>query len=264
MPTTCRLIIDPPQPGGWNMAVDEWLLRQAADKGQFALRFYEWSQPTLSLGYFQSYDERHSHPSSLACPVVRRASGGGALVHHHELTYSLAVPAGHPLAISSQTLYDAVHRSLIEVLAGIVPPEAGEFTQCREAAAVRGGEQFLCFLRRAKGDVVFAQSSTSSSQRTSRCDKICGSAQRRHRGAVLQHGGVLLQQSLHAPQLAGIQEVCGRAISPIHLREYWAGPLRHCLGLAAATPTPLTKVEENNVQSILAGKFANESWTRRR
>src|SRR5262249_44894287 len=98
------------------MAVDEVLAESAAELGQCSLRFYEWSRPTLSLGYFQPYSAREQHRASAELPVVRRASGGGAIVHDRELTYSLAVAVAHPLAADSMSLYHAVHQSLIEAL----------------------------------------------------------------------------------------------------------------------------------------------------
>jgi len=70
----------------------------------------------LSLGYFQAYRDRARHPASAAAAVVRRLSGGGALLHDRELTYSLCLPATHPLARRSPELYEAVHRSLIDAL----------------------------------------------------------------------------------------------------------------------------------------------------
>ena len=93
MPIRCRLLIDAPERGVWNMAIDEALLESAADEScdLVTLRFYRWSEPTLSLGYFQSYEDRNSHEASRSLPVVRRSSGGGALVHDHEWTYSLAI-----------------------------------------------------------------------------------------------------------------------------------------------------------------------------
>jgi lipoate-protein ligase A len=83
------------------------------------LRFYEWAPATLSLGYFQRYAERAAHPASAACDVVRRASGGGAILHDRELTYSLVLPVGHPLAARAEPLYRAVHQALIDVLAEV-------------------------------------------------------------------------------------------------------------------------------------------------
>ena len=76
------------------MAVDEALLETAASLGVPTLRFYQWQEPTMSLGYFQEYADRLRHAASAGCPTVRRASGGGAIMHDRELTYSLAVPEG--------------------------------------------------------------------------------------------------------------------------------------------------------------------------
>ena len=75
------------------MAVDEVLLDAAAVREQLSLRFYGWSEPTLSLGYFQRVADRKQHIASRECPLVRRLSGGGAILHDDELTYSFATPA---------------------------------------------------------------------------------------------------------------------------------------------------------------------------
>src|SRR5436190_15116613 len=93
-----RLIIDPPLIGPMNMAIDEALLESAATDGVATLRLYQWSEPTLSLGYFQAAEERERHQASTNCPLVRRASGGGAILHDRELTYSLALPEKSPSA----------------------------------------------------------------------------------------------------------------------------------------------------------------------
>ena len=95
-----RLLHDPPAAGAWNMAVDEALLETAADSGVATLRFYQWNEPTLSLGYFQAATDRDQHPASRDCPLVRRASGGGAILHDRELTYSMAMSL--PSARSSE------------------------------------------------------------------------------------------------------------------------------------------------------------------
>src|SRR5437763_11931797 len=73
------------------MATDEALLESAL-AGVATLRFYGWSEPTLSLGYFQSHTVRLADPLLAELPFVRRPSGGDTLVHHHELTYALALP----------------------------------------------------------------------------------------------------------------------------------------------------------------------------
>lgn len=112
------LLVDPPQDGLTNMAMDEALLSLAA-VGQLGptLRFYGWSPATLSLGYFQRRADRAQHAPSAGCAMVRRASGGGAILHDRELTYSLVLPAGHSLAAQPKPLYRAVHQSLVDLLA---------------------------------------------------------------------------------------------------------------------------------------------------
>src|SRR3954464_5256758 len=92
---TCSLIIAAPPDGAWNMALDEALLHRAETDGMATLRFYGWREPTLSLGYFQQHADRALHPASENCTLIRRASGGGAILHDRELTYSIALPKSH-------------------------------------------------------------------------------------------------------------------------------------------------------------------------
>jgi lipoate-protein ligase A len=123
-----RLLIDGTGPGAWNMAVDEILLRRsAADGGPPTLRFYGWSEPTLSLGYFQPYDHPRLHAANRVCDVVRRASGGGAILHHHDLTYSLALPVVDRWSNTADKLYRHVREALIVVLHswGVAPSTEG-------------------------------------------------------------------------------------------------------------------------------------------
>ena len=96
--TVCHLIVDAPADGAWNMAADEALLHTVSNTETPVLRFYQWQSPTLSLGYFQSYADRNQHAASLEADVVRRLSGGGAILHDQELTYSLVLPGSNPLA----------------------------------------------------------------------------------------------------------------------------------------------------------------------
>src|ERR1051326_1065531 len=87
----CRLLPFAVADGPQNMAADEVLLHSAA-AGQVSLRFYGWTEATLSLGYFQHAARRLDDPLLPELPFVRRPTGGDALVHHQELTYCLAVP----------------------------------------------------------------------------------------------------------------------------------------------------------------------------
>jgi lipoate-protein ligase A len=241
--------IDPPAAGDWNMAVDEMLLEAAAERETATLRFYQWTPATLSLGYFQNAAERGSHAAGAACPVVRRASGGGALVHDAEVTYSLSLPSRHRLAADPETLYRRMHGSLVGLLA-----EFGVRAALNERALVPlGGEPFLCFERRAVGDVVVAG------------HKICGSAQRRRKGGILQHGGVLLARSVAAPELPGLRELAGgpgvpdtEAFIQAWLRRFQAD-IHDCRPAAA-----YSDAERRRIEAFRAGKYGEDSWTNRR
>lgn len=189
------LCLDPPAPGAANMAADEALLAAAA-AGAPGGRWYRWSEPTVSLGHFQKADEL-AGTDLAGLPAVKRLSGGGAIVHDDEWTYAMAVPRSHPLARSPERFYEAVHGELIAALAA-----AGVAARLRGAGGSAGDEPTLCFLRADPRDVVV--SDVAGAVR-----KIVGSAQRRRRGAVLQHGSLLAAASPAAPDVLGLRELCG-------------------------------------------------------
>jgi lipoate-protein ligase A len=252
-----RLLVDPPASGPWNMAVDEVLLATAAEQGICSLRFYEWSEPTLSLGYFQPYAAREKHPGSLACPVVRRASGGGAIVHDRELTYCLAMPLAHPLAADALRLYTLVHEALTAALARWQISTA----LSPGSQLARQEEPFLCFARRAEGDVVVDHVSGVKSVLSR--PKIAGSAQRRRQGAVVQHGSILLSRSEAAPELAGIEELTGVRLAAAELGAAWQPQLEAGLHLDWR-PGALSAAEIAQVRSLAIEKYDWNGWTRRR
>ena len=245
---TLRVIIDPPAAGAWNMAVDETLLLSNEDNGP-TLRFYEWHEPTLSLGYFQALSDRDQHLASVSCPVVRRASGGGAIVHDQELTYSLIAPTGQHFGSHAQELYALAHQSLCDVLA--------DWNIRAERFAPGGSdlihlaEPFLCFQRRSPGDVLLGE------------HKICGSAQRRHLSRVLQHGSVLLNKSIAAPELSGIHDLVASAPELASLRGAWLARLVHLLRVDVE-PSGLFVQEQAIAEAIAEGKFRNPNWISRR
>lgn len=196
--------------GPANMALDEAML-EAAARGEAAyLRFYGWSEPTLSLGYFQRIAQVRADPRWRGRPIVRRPTGGGAIWHHLELTYAVAVPPDSPMVRPNTALYRAVHGAIAAVLAGRGIP-------ARRRGDVAPGppdgpdRPLLCFTGSDPEDIVGMG------------HKLVGSAQRRRGGAVLQHGSVLLARSPDVPELPGI---CDVAEQPCGSPGDWEEPLR--------------------------------------
>jgi lipoate-protein ligase A len=241
------------------MAADEALLMEAAAGGVATLRFYQWNEPTLSLGYFQPYEDRRHHPASQRCAAVRRQTGGGAILHDRELTYSIVLPAAHPLARRSQQLYTAVHDALIAVLQPLVAIQKPAWTlrrlsQCPRDSATR--EPFLCFARRACGDVVLLDAHGEES-------KLLGSAQRRHHGCVLQHGSLLVEKSPFAPELAGWLDRTSMRLSMDALIDSLTVAIADALALRT-NPARFPIELQSNVEELAINKYAHAAWTKRR
>jgi lipoate-protein ligase A len=265
--TQCRFLLDPPDCGAWNMAVDEALLESAAEKGVFSFRIYRWERPTLSLGYFQAYQSRDQHPASAACPAVRRTTGGGAIVHDREITYSLALPASHLGAKRHLLLYEAVHGSLIESLSawGVSARLCGaaEAQEDRHSCLsnlpdknVRPPQTlksppFLCFQRRAPGDVLVGPA------------KIAGSAQRRLRGAVLQHGSILWTRSAAAPELPGLSETATTLPPEEQFLDAWCRRMAERLCFQWQRDR-LSEIERRRAEELRTIKYAANAWNRSR
>lgn len=228
------------------MAVDETLLEWSAEQGGCCWRFYQWDQPTLSLGYFQRYEDRSQHAASRNCPAVRRLTGGGAIVHDRELTYSLVVPGNHPLAARRDLLYRTVHSSLIEVLAELGVAATLYDTPCHREP---GRQPWLCFQRRAAGDVVAGPI------------KIAGSAQRRRRGAVLQHGSLPVVRSKAAPELAALEDLAGPATPQQGpLISAWLGALAERLGVRWRRQR-LSQQQRCRAAVLVENRYGSARWT---
>jgi lipoyl(octanoyl) transferase len=241
------------------MAADEALLFDAAQRGVASLRLYQWREPTLSLGYFQSYEDRRLHPASQNCAIVRRQTGGGAILHDHELTYSLALPAAHRLARHPQQLYTEFHDAFITVLMPLIATRKQVWTLRRlnqRTAPPATQEPFLCFARRACGDVVLVDRDGTES-------KLLGSAQRRHRGAILQHGSLLLEKSPFAPELAGWLDLTGIQLTIEVLVDSLTAAFADALALRAFRgrfPSEL----QSNADQLANSKYGGPAWTKRR
>lgn len=243
-----RLIFDSPASGAWNMSLDEALLHGVAnDTSPETLRFYQWCEPTLSLGYFQPAQDRKGHLPSSHCKLVRRSSGGGAILHEHELTYSLCVRTSD--RFSSGELYHLMHQSLISILQKVdVAAELFDDNSASQTVPT----PFLCFERRSTGDVVC------------RGAKICGSAQRRQMDAVLQHGSLLFRQSVHAPELPGIEDLTQKRLKLDEVSQNWATAIDARVPRGLEPPSSWKQAEIDAAQLWQARRFSNDAWTFRR
>ena len=247
MENLLRLIVDPPAAGTWNMALDEALLESVAAEQVPTLRFYRWREPTLSLGYFQPLAQRKQHEASRRCAIVRRSSGGGAIVHDVELTYCLTLPASHRRARDSAALYEAVHQGLLASLA-----EFGISASLWTTGVANGPTKpFLCFERRALRDVLVRQI------------KVAGSAQRRSGRAMMQHGSLLLARSAARPELPGIAELTGARLPVDRLVASWSQQVavRLSARLQSGQVTPL---EQRRARAATQAKYGCRAWTERR
>lgn len=206
-------VIHEPHPlsGAENMRIDEELLNLAATSERSTLRFYEWNEPTISLGYFQ---KDLAVPNTFAgLPVVTRLSGGGAILHHHELTYSLAIPKA-ALDVKPTAWYQRFHAIIIDCFR-----EFGLECHLRgDAASDPAVKTFLCFARSDPNDIVHGG------------NKVVGSAQRRRRGAILQHGSLLLRASPYAPDIPGISDLGARPVASVELAEMIESRFRPVFG----------------------------------
>jgi lipoate-protein ligase A len=175
------------------MGVDEALLASAVRTGRPSLRFYRWQGPWLSLGYGQVLDRGRIEACGRAgVGVVRRVTGGRAVLHGSDLSYSLTAREDQlPAGLTAS--YELVAGILIGALEALgVEAVASPFPRGREAfqqrfqidpkRAVGRSERgdFDCFARPAGGEICVGGR------------KLAGSAQRRAKGGILQHGSIRL------------------------------------------------------------------------
>lgn len=247
MHPTIRLLPFADADGPTNMAADEAVLETASAAGVASLRFYTWSEPTLSLGYFQPKTVRHAVPKLDGLVWVRRSTGGAAIVHHRELTYALALPAGWGWQPKGQSWVCCIHHALGAVLAAVGVDS--HVVVCGEEKKLG---DVLCFLHQTPGDLLVGGS------------KVAGSAQRRWKGALLQHGSLLLRRSEFAPMLGGMCDLAGHDLfTPEALAE------RLAARLATDTGWPVERgdwsaAELARVPKIRAEKYAHPDWNGKR
>jgi lipoate-protein ligase A len=170
-----RLIYDYPTVGVQNMAIDEAILM--IGERVPTLRFYAWSPPCLSLGYAQkTADVDFERVAAMGWDVVRRPTGGRAILHADELTYSLMLPDGDPIA--SGGIIESYRRISGALIAGL--QSLGIQSQADRRAERENPHGPVCF------------DTPSHYEITVGGRKLIGSAQMRRKEGVLQHGSLPL------------------------------------------------------------------------
>ena len=161
------------------MALDRWLLETASRP---VLRFYSWQPYTLSLGRHQEFGGAAARRArERGIPVVRRDTGGRAVFHARELTYSVIIPREHPLAqLGLQPLYRLLNSALLSGLAELGVPVARETRRVDLRQHYQQPTAAVCFSTPVETEVTVGGR------------KLVGSAQRRFQQGVLQHGSLLL------------------------------------------------------------------------
>jgi lipoate-protein ligase A len=253
-----RLLHSPPLGGAENMALDEALMARARRTGETVLRVYSWSRPTLSLGRNQRavnvYDLDALARGGI--DVVRRPTGGRALLHDREVTYSVTAPA-HPEA-GIGTVYARVNSLLLNALAALGVP-ATVATPLVGAAALGVTP---CFAEPAAGELVVEGR------------KLAGSAQWRDGGAFLQHGSLLVDDdqarilglmrspTAPPPAPATLREQLGRAPSVAEVAEALFAAVRSSEDESATT----LELDGETLGSAaeLVGRHHDPAWIWRR
>ncbi|MEW5784015.1 MAG: biotin/lipoate A/B protein ligase family protein [Bacillota bacterium] len=238
------LIMDPAMTGEQNMARDLALHRAvAAGDSPPLLRCYSWSPPALSLGRFQKAEEVVDREACrrLGVDLVRRPTGGRAVLHHRELTYSVVVREDHAQVpagiIEAYRLFNGCivqALDLLNIKAALAPKEAG-------GGGIAPGS---CFDTAAAYEVRVAGK------------KVAGSAQLRRDGALLQHGAILFELSL---------DLCRQVLLPLPgtgVSAYLQQLGREAAGLLDLgydlSPASLAEALVESFSRVLAVRFKNE------
>jgi lipoate-protein ligase A len=222
------------------MAIDEILLESAIKAESATLRLYTWKEPTVSLGYFQSAEDPVLDERFPGLARVRRLSGGGAILHDRELTYSIAFPPSHEFGSNPGALYDRVHAGIVGLL------NEWQIPARLRGAAKTGDQPFLCFGRGDQRDIVLGD------------HKILGSAQRRRRGGILQHGALLLKASSHAPEFPGLFDLATTGVRPIpDLAQLLSERIAHAIvGAGNSSIERLYPDESRASEELAADRYA--------
>jgi lipoate-protein ligase A len=258
-----RLILDPPRDGATNMAVDEALLESAAAGGPPTLRLYAWEPPTLSLGFAQpAADADRAALARLGWGLVRRPTGGRAILHTDELTYSVTAPESHPLLRGG--VLESYRRLSLGFLAAL--RRLGVDARPADPARARAAKNPVCFEIPSQYEISVGGK------------KILGSAQARRSGGVLQHGALPLRgdlarilQALARPdstpenvrrRAATLADLLGREVSWHEAADAVMRGFSETFAIEFRE-SGLTAEEQTRAGELARTKYGMEEWTGR-
>lgn len=287
--TEWRLISSGPSTGPFNMALDEVLLDSVIAGGQPTVRFYTWEPVALSLGVNQAVGEVDPEECRRrGFDLVRRMTGGRAVLHLHEFTYSVVAHESDP-RVSGGVVesYRKISQALLHGLkalgvdAALAPPNPAlraSQIQARRLEDVASGGGVV----ESHGAVCF--DAASDYELTAHGRKLVGSAQARRNGAVLQHGSILLdidwdawvsvfayrtpegreRARLKLPaRMTSLRAELGREAGLPELERALAAGFETVLNLALLPLEP-TQAEWAAAERLAAEKYATAAWTSRK
>jgi lipoyl(octanoyl) transferase len=270
-PAKWRFLKNAPASGTWNMAVDEAILEKAR-VGEVlpTLRLYAWKPPCLSLGYAQSiHDVDLDLLAVKGWDIVRRPTGGKAILHTDELTYSVIGPQSEPrLAGSVIESYRCLSSALLEALHLVNLPARAQSEVHTTSENTNGP---VCFEVPSNYEIIVDGK------------KLIGSAQARKKGGVLQHGSlplfgdlrriteVLVFPEEEARITAGerllarattVESVLNNQLSWENTAQAFARAFTEILNLDLIEDD-LTTSEKERAEELVVTKYANHEWTDR-
>ncbi len=255
-----RLIYSPALPGAWNMAIDEaMLLAHEAGLTIPTLRLYRWSPPAISLGLLQRLETINECACrQLGFDIVRRPSGGGAVLHQHEVTYAIVIdgrlcPEGSSVLATYRWLAQGIIFGLRKLGIDVSLPN--------QIQPSHQSTPSFCFARLSIADLtVFGR-------------KLGGSAQSRRRYFLLQHGSIPLRLGMEAiEQIFGVtqreiftclEETLGRKVLPDEFAEAMVQGFSEALDIAFVV-SDLTTTELQLAELLFRYKYGTVEWTRER
>lgn len=271
-PKTWRLIHTPPAAGAWNMALDEAIL-EAIGRGESptTLRFYAWEPPCLSLGHNQPIaDVDRARLVTRGWQLVRRPTGGRAILHADELTYAVIGPYSDPILTGG--VLDSYQRLAQAILAALQTLHlSAEALPHPTQPTDKKKQEPVCF------------EVPSNYEITVNGKKLVGSAQARKVIGVLQHGTLPLHgditritQALSFPdeaararaarrvleRAATVEASTGKIVSWQAAAEAFRAAFETTLKLAL-TPGEITPAELERAEALVKEKYAHPGWTER-